>query len=88
MDNLAKFWHECTKFIGSDKEFDLKIYRENRQARLTSFVLAVDCLLKDNGNEAVYMMFYSGLLKENDARGPDYTAKIFEEKSKLQRGTI
>lgn len=86
--NLAKFWHECTKFIGSDKEFDLKIYREIRQARVSSFVLAVDFLLKDNGNEAVYMMFYSGLLEEIDERGPDYTATIFEKKSKLQRGTI
>ena len=81
MCNLVKFWHEFTQFqlVGPDKEFDLNIYREIQEAKVSSFALAVDFLLKGKDNESVYMIFYLGLLKEIDVRGPKHIVKIFEK---------
>ena len=84
MDNLVKFWEECTQLqsFGTDKEFDLKTYEKMYQAIIATAVIVVDLLLKDRDNEAVYMMFYSGLLREITERGPDFMVKIFEKKCK------
>ena len=48
MEHIVQFWHECTQFqlFGTDEEFDIDLYREVQFARVSSFVLAIDYILK------------------------------------------
>ena len=74
MDSLVKFWHECTRFqfFGPDKEFDLNIYQEVQQVRVSCLVLAMNYLFKGQDNEAVCMVSYSCLLEQIPECGPEY----------------
>ena len=85
--NLVQFWEECTQLqsFGTDKEFDLNTFKNIEQAKIATAVIVVDFLLKDKDPEAVYMMFYCGLLKEITERGPDFMVKMFEKKSELPK---
>ena len=85
--NLVQLWEEWTQLqsFGADKEFDLDSLEKIEQAKIATAVIVVDFLLKDKDQEAVYMMFYFGLLREITERGPDFMTKVFEKKSKISK---